>query len=94
MSLLRNLSEGLRSLFGKQRVDTELDEEPSGFLQMAAQEKPFCLILVCSSFTESSTQTIALSAPFLYSGTRSLRRSWAWTFLSFFSRLSLGSSRG
>jgi len=39
MSLLRNLSDGLRSLLRKQRVDTELDEELSGFLQMAAQEK-------------------------------------------------------
>ena len=39
MSLLRNLSDGLRSLFRKQRVDTELDEELSGFLQMAAEEK-------------------------------------------------------
>src|SRR6266403_1380001 len=39
MSLLRNLSDGLRSLVRKQRVDTEVDEELSGFLQMAAQEK-------------------------------------------------------
>jgi predicted permease len=39
MSLRRNLSEGLRSLFRKERVDRESDEELSAFLEMAAQEK-------------------------------------------------------
>src|SRR6201981_2875832 len=39
MSLLRNLSDGLRSLFRKERVSQELDEELSGFLEMAAEEK-------------------------------------------------------
>jgi|ERR1700722_16897376 len=39
MSLLRNLSDGLRSLFRKERVDREFDEELSAFLEMAAQEK-------------------------------------------------------
>jgi hypothetical protein len=39
MSRLRNLSDGLRSLFRKQRVDTELDEELRGFLEMAAEGK-------------------------------------------------------
>jgi len=31
--------DGLRSLFRKQRVDAELDEELRGFLEMAAEEK-------------------------------------------------------
>src|SRR5213076_1925003 len=39
MSLLRSLSEGLRSLFRKERVEGELDEELNGFLEMAAEEK-------------------------------------------------------
>src|SRR6266550_8337880 len=39
MSLLRSLSDGLRSLFRKERVEEELDEELRGFLEMAAEEK-------------------------------------------------------
>jgi putative ABC transport system permease protein len=39
MSLLRNLLSGLRSLFRKERVKKELDEELNGFLEMAAEEK-------------------------------------------------------
>jgi predicted permease len=39
MSLLRSLSDGLRSLFRKERVSEELDEELTGFLEMAAEEK-------------------------------------------------------
>src|SRR5216684_5738830 len=39
MSLLRSMAGGLRSLFRKERVRRELDEELNGFLQMAAEEK-------------------------------------------------------
>ncbi len=39
MSLLRNISSGLRSLFRKEQVNQELDEELSGYLEMAAEEK-------------------------------------------------------
>src|SRR5882672_2086264 len=39
MSLLRSLSGGLRSLFRKEPVEAELDEELRGFLDMAAEEK-------------------------------------------------------
>jgi predicted permease len=39
MSLLRSLSDGLRSLFRKKRVEGELDEELRDFLEMAAEEK-------------------------------------------------------
>jgi predicted permease len=39
MSLLRSLSDGLRSLFRKERVEGELDEELRSFLEMAAEEK-------------------------------------------------------
>src|SRR5580700_9382574 len=39
MSLLRSLSDGLRLLFRKERVEGELDEELRDFLEMAAEEK-------------------------------------------------------
>ena len=39
MSLLRSLSDGLRSLLRKERVEQELDEELRGFLEMATEEK-------------------------------------------------------
>jgi hypothetical protein len=38
MSLLRSLFDGLRSLFRKERVERELDEDLRGFLDMAAEE--------------------------------------------------------
>ena len=39
MSLLRNFARGLRSLFRKEQVSQELDEELNSFLEMAAEEK-------------------------------------------------------
>jgi hypothetical protein len=39
MSLLRSVASGLRSLFRKERVERELDEEVNAFLEMTAQEK-------------------------------------------------------
>src|SRR6266480_2363396 len=39
MSLLRNLAIGLRSLFRKNQVDRELDEELGAYLEMEAAEK-------------------------------------------------------
>jgi macrolide transport system ATP-binding/permease protein len=39
MSLLRNIADGLRSLFWNDRVSCELDEELRGFLEMATEEK-------------------------------------------------------
>src|SRR6476660_5176393 len=39
MSLLRNIASGLRSLFRKERIERELDEELRSFLEMAAEEK-------------------------------------------------------
>jgi putative ABC transport system permease protein len=39
MYLLRNIGSGLRSLFRKEQVSHELDEELNGFLEMAAEEK-------------------------------------------------------
>jgi hypothetical protein len=39
MSLLRNTTSGLRSLFRKEQVDRELDEEPGAYLEMEAAEK-------------------------------------------------------
>src|SRR5438874_12633145 len=39
MSLLRNITRGLRSLLRKEQVDRELDEELGAYLEMAAEEK-------------------------------------------------------
>jgi predicted permease len=39
MSLIRSLAAGLRSLFRKEQVGRELDEELTGFLEMATEEK-------------------------------------------------------
>src|SRR5439155_18594559 len=39
MSVLRSIASGLRSLFRKEQVSEELDEELNGFLEMAAEEK-------------------------------------------------------
>src|SRR4029077_1206136 len=39
MSMLRNKAGGLRSLFRKEQVSRELDEELNAFLGMAAEEK-------------------------------------------------------
>ena len=39
MSLLRNIASGLRSLYRKEQVNRDLDEELIGFLEMAAEEK-------------------------------------------------------
>src|SRR6266404_2717113 len=39
MSLLRSIASGLRSLFRKEQVSQELDEELNGLLEMAAEEK-------------------------------------------------------
>ncbi len=39
MSWLRNIASGLRSLFRKDQVDRELDEELGAYLEMAAAEK-------------------------------------------------------
>ena len=39
MSLLRTIASGLRSLFRKEQVDRELDEELRAYQEMAAEEK-------------------------------------------------------
>src|SRR5690349_9092032 len=39
MSLLRNITSGLRSLFRKEQVDRELDEELRAYQEMATEEK-------------------------------------------------------
>src|SRR5947207_16011316 len=39
MSLLRNITSGLRSLFRKDQVERELDEELGAYLEMEAAEK-------------------------------------------------------
>ena len=39
MSILRNLTGGLRALFHKEEVEQEMDEELRGFLDAAVKEK-------------------------------------------------------
>jgi putative ABC transport system permease protein len=39
MTILRNIANGLRALFRRKQVTQELDEEISGFLEMATEEK-------------------------------------------------------
>jgi hypothetical protein len=39
MSFLRNITSGLRSLFRKEQVDRELDEELRAYQEMAVEEK-------------------------------------------------------
>jgi len=39
MSFLRNITSGLRSLFRREQVDQELDEELGAYLEMEAAEK-------------------------------------------------------
>jgi hypothetical protein len=39
VSLLRSITSGLRSLFRKEQVSHELEEELNGFLEMAAEER-------------------------------------------------------
>ena len=39
MSFLRNITSGLRSLFRKEQVDREFDEELRAYQEMAAEEK-------------------------------------------------------
>src|SRR5712672_4597238 len=39
MSFLRNITSGLRSLFRKEQVDRELDEELRAYQEMATEEK-------------------------------------------------------
>src|SRR5580693_2257473 len=39
MSMLRNIAGGLRSLFRKEQVSKDQNEELNGFLEMAAEEK-------------------------------------------------------
>ena len=39
MSIWRNITSGLRSLFRKEKVDQDLNEELGAYLEMAAEEK-------------------------------------------------------
>ena len=39
MSVLRNIADGLRSLYRKEQVSRELEDELNGFLEMAVDEK-------------------------------------------------------
>ena len=75
MSVLRNISSGLRSLFRKERVGRELDEELNSFLEMAAEEK----------MNEGMSRKDALRAVRLERGnlevTKEVVRTAGWEFL-------------
>src|SRR5260221_12256893 len=75
MSLLRSMMGGLRSLFRKERVGRELDEELNSFLDMAAEEK----------MNEGMSRKDALRAVRLERGnlevTKEVVRTAGWEFL-------------
>src|SRR5215472_4051534 len=75
MSLLRNLASGIRSLFRKEQVDRELDEELRGYEEMAAAEK----------MKQGMNRQEALRAVRLERGslelTKEVVRSGGWEFL-------------
>src|SRR4029077_5921138 len=74
MPLLRNMTSGLRSLFRKEQVDRELDEELRAYQEMAAEEK----------MKDGMTRKEALRAVRLERGsfevTKDLVRSGGWEF--------------
>ena len=75
MSLLRNITTGLRSLFRKEQVDQELDEELRAYQDMAAEEK----------MKDGMTRREALRAVRLERGSlevsKEIVRSGGWEFL-------------
>ena len=75
MSLLRSLSDGLRSLFRKEWVGRELDEELNGFLEMAAEEK-----MKQGMSRKDSLRTVRLERGNL-EGTKEVVRSAGWESL-------------
>src|SRR6266566_6751216 len=74
MSLLRNITSGLRSLFRKDQVDRELDEELGAYLEMEAAER----------MRQGISRTDALREVRLERGslevTKELVRSGGWEF--------------
>src|SRR5579859_1946063 len=74
MSLLRNFARGLRSLFRKEQVDRDLDEELRTYQEMAAEEK----------MRDGTSRTEALRAVRLergsLEGTKEIVRSGGWEF--------------
>src|SRR6266550_5786330 len=74
MSLLRNITRGLRSLFRKDQVDRELDEELGAYLEMEAAER----------MRQGISRTDALREVRLERGslevTKELVRSGGWKF--------------
>src|SRR6266478_4778087 len=75
MSLLRSLSNGLRSLFGKERVEGELDEELRGFLEMAAEEK-----MKQGMSRKDALRTVRLERGSLV-GSKEIVRSASWEYV-------------
>src|SRR5260221_9767014 len=74
MSLLRNIASGLRSLFRREQLDQELDEELGAYLEMEAAEK----------MKQGMSRTDALRAVRLERGsleiTKEVVRSGGWEF--------------
>jgi predicted permease len=68
MSLLRKLTVGLRSLFWKQRVSKELDEEFDSFVEMAVEDK----------IKNGMTRAEALRAVRLETGTRDVVKDFVY----------------
>ena len=71
MPFLRNITSGLRSLFQKEQVDRELDEELRAYQEMATEEKlkqgmnptlPFALRAWSEEASKSPRKSFALAA--------------------------------
>src|SRR5258707_500475 len=75
MSLLRNITSGLRSLFRKDQVDRELDEEVGAYLEMEAAEK-----MKQGMSRKDAVRTVRLERGSLEI-TKEVVRSGGWEFL-------------
>jgi predicted permease len=75
MSLFRNLRSGLRSLFRKDQVDRELDEELGAYVEMAADEK-----MKQGMSRQDALRAVRLERGSL-GGTKEIVRSGGWEFV-------------
>src|SRR5215472_4588387 len=75
MSLLRNIGSGLRSLFRKEQVDRELDEELRAYVEMAADEK-----MKQGMSRQAAFRAVRLERGSL-GGTKEIVRSGGWEFV-------------
>src|SRR5438094_8293636 len=75
MSLLRNLGSGLRSIFRKEQVNRELDEELGEYLEMADDEK-----MKQGMSRQDALRAVRLKGGSL-DGTKEIVRSGGWEYV-------------